>query len=161
MSGRVRAAIAIASVAAVVVLFFVFRSGGGDEDGDTVAATTAAATTETAVATTETTATPTTTETEPPPPPPPPAGPVRIPITVRGGEVVGGRRLLKVKQGKQVVLVVNSDVADEVHLHGYDVMVDVEPGTPARLRFKAKIPGRFEIELEQRAFPLGELEVRP
>ena len=143
---------AIGAVAAVVVLFFVFRSGG-DEEETAPPATTAAATTETA-ADTEPTAP---VETEPPPP----AGPVRAGIRVRGGEVVGGRRLLKVKQGKEVVLVVDADVADEVHLHGYDVMVDVRPGMPARLRFKASIAGRFELELEERALPLGELEVRP
>ncbi len=154
MSGRGRAAVAIGAVAAVVVLFFVFRSGGEDEELTT---TTEAATT---TATTDTVAT-TTAETEPPPPPPPPAGPVRVRLTVRGGEVVGGRRLLKVKQGKQVALIVNADVSDHVHLHGYDLMADVAPGKPARIRFKASIAGRFEIELEDRAFLLGQLEVRP
>jgi hypothetical protein len=48
-----------------------------------------------------------------------------------------------------------------VHLHGYDVMVDVAPGKPARLRFKATIPGRFEVELEDRGLHIAELEVRP
>ena len=149
--------VAIGAVAAVVVLFFVFRSGG-DEDTTPPATTAAATATTETVAETETTAP---VETEPPPPPPPPAGPVRARITFRGGEVVGGRQLLKVKQGKQMVLVVDADVADEVHLHGYDLMVDVAPGKPARLRFEASIAGRFEIELEDRAIPLGQLEVRP
>lgn len=151
---------AIGGVVAVVVLFFVFRPGGGNGD-ETVAATTEAATTEAATETGVETATATTTvETEPPPPPPPP-GPVRAQITVRGGEVVGGRRVLKVKQGKQFVLIVNADVSDHVHLHGYDLMADVAPGKPARIRLKTSIPGRFEIELEDRGFPIGELEVRP
>jgi hypothetical protein len=155
VSGRGRAAVAIGAVAAVVVLFFVFRAGG-DDDSETTPTTTAPATTETVTDTVMTA----TVETEPLPPPPP-AGPVRARITVRGGEVVGGRRLLKVKQGKQFVLIVNADVSDHVHLHGYDLMADVAPGKPARLRFNASIAGRFEIELEDRAFRLGELEVRP
>jgi hypothetical protein len=56
---------------------------------------------------------------------------------------------------------VRSDVADHVHLHGYDLMRDVAPGAPAQLVFTADIPGRFEIELEDRHLQLAELEVRP
>jgi len=156
MSGPGRIAIAVGSVVAVVVLFFVFRSGGDDSEETT----TTVATTE-PVTTTETgTGSITVVQTliEPPPPPP---GPVRARITVAGGEVVGGRRLLKVTQGKQFVLIVNADVSDHVHLHGYDLMADVAPGKPARIRFKASIAGRFEIELEDRAFLVGQLEVRP
>jgi hypothetical protein len=82
-------------------------------------------------------------------------------ITVRDGRAVGGIARDKLEQGEQVVLVVRSDVADHVHLHGYDVMVDVAPGKPARLRFKATIPGRFEVELEDRGLHIAELEVRP
>lgn len=156
MSGQARAALAIGALAAVIVLFFVFRSGG-DEEETAPPAPPAAATTETVTDTAPTG----TVETDPPPPPPPPPGPVRARITVRGGEVVGGRRLLKVEQGKQFVLIVNADVSDHVHLHGYDLMADVAPGKPARVRFKASIAGRFEIELEDRAFQLGQLEVRP
>jgi hypothetical protein len=153
MSGRGRALVAIGAVAVVVVLFFVFRSGGEDSEATTTEAVTTIATTETVPTTTA--------ATEPPPPPPPPPGPARARITVANGEVVGGRRLLKVEQGKQFVLIVNADVADHVHLHGYDLMADVAPGKPARIRLKASIAGRFEIELEDRGLALGELEVRP
>jgi hypothetical protein len=66
-----------------------------------------------------------------------------------------------VKQGKQFVLIVSADVSDHVHLHGYDLMADVAPGRPARIRFKASIAGRFEIELENRGLLIGQLEVRP
>ncbi len=59
------------------------------------------------------------------------------------------------------MLVVSSDVVDEVHLHGYDKSVDVTPGTPARLAFVASLPGRFEVELEDRALQIADLEVSP
>ena len=62
---------------------------------------------------------------------------------------------------KKVTLVVSSDIADEVHLHGYDLMADAAPGEKARIAFVATIPGRFEVELEDRALQIGELEVRP
>jgi hypothetical protein len=60
-----------------------------------------------------------------------------------------------------VAIVVGSDVADEVHLHGYDKMIDVAPGKPARLAFVASIPGRFEVELEDRGLQVADIEVRP
>jgi hypothetical protein len=82
-------------------------------------------------------------------------------IVVRGGEVVGGLERATVEQGERVAIVVGSDVADEVHLHGYDKSTDVAPGKPARLVFVASIPGRFEVELEDRGLQIADLEVRP
>lgn len=101
--------------------------------------------------------------TQPPPPPPPPPAPqvTTVRIVVRGGQVVGGLVQATVDQGKRVVLVVGSDVADEVHLHGYDKSVDVTPGRSARLAFVASIPGRFEVELEDRGLQIADIEVRP
>ena len=82
-------------------------------------------------------------------------------IVVRGGKVRGGIQRATVEQGKKVAIVVGSDVADEVHLHGYDKMADVAPGKPARLVFVASIPGRFEVELEDRGLQIADIEVRP
>ena len=65
------------------------------------------------------------------------------------------------RSGRDVVITVTSDVADEVHVHGYDLMADVAPGAPATIRFTADAPGRFEIELENTGVQIAELEVRP
>jgi hypothetical protein len=85
-----------------------------------------------------------------------PAGPVRITIDAAGKIYRGS-----VAQGRQVVVTVRASVTDEVHLHGYDLMADVAPGKPGRIRFTASIPGQFELELEQRGKLIGVLEVRP
>jgi hypothetical protein len=100
---------------------------------------------------------------QPPPPPPPAPSPqlTTVRIVVRDGKVVGGLHRTTVQQGENVAIVVRSDVADEVHLHGYDKSVDVTPGKPARLAFVASIPGRFEVELEDRGFQIADIEVRP
>ncbi len=66
-----------------------------------------------------------------------------------------------VAQGDRVVLVVASDVADEVHLHGYDLSRNVAAGGKARIEFKTTIPGRFEVELEQRGVQIADLTVEP
>jgi hypothetical protein len=104
--------------------------------------------------------------TPPPQPPPPPPSPPKpevttVRIVVRDGKVRGGIQRATVEQGDKVAIVVGSDVADEVHLHGYDKMIDVAPGKPARLAFVASIPGRFEVELEDRGLQVADIEVRP
>jgi hypothetical protein len=64
-----------------------------------------------------------------------------------------------VDKGDRVNLVVRSDVEDEVHLHGYDISRPVSAGGTARISFVADIPGRFEVELEERSVQLAEITV--
>jgi hypothetical protein len=45
-----------------------------------------------------------------------------------------------------VRIVVSSDAPDEIHLHGYDIEKEVEPGKPAVFAFTAAIEGIFEME---------------
>lgn len=116
------------------------------------------------------TTTETETQTTPPPPPPPPQPPQPPPpvapkpttvrVAVRGGVPADGVVRASVDRNDRVVLVVTSDVLDHVHVHGYDLLRDVGPGKPARIAFRATIPGRFEIELEDRHVPIAELTVR-
>ena len=84
-----------------------------------------------------------------------------ITVRIRQGRVQGGVRRVEVKTGRRVTLVVHADVADHVHVHGYNLTRDVGPGKPARLLFRADLTGRFEVELEQHRLPILELEVLP
>lgn len=83
-----------------------------------------------------------------------------IAVVVRGGAVQGGVRREQVALGKPARLMITSDVADEVHLHGYDKTGDVGPNAPLTLDFVADIPGVFEVELESRHLKLLDLEVK-
>ena len=83
-----------------------------------------------------------------------------IELTVRGDRVQGPDRAA-IRLGEQVILVVHADVSDHVHVHGYDLMEDVGPRKPARIRFRANVPGVFEVELEDAGRPLLELEIAP
>jgi hypothetical protein len=67
---------------------------------------------------------------------------------VSGGKVQGGLQTKDVTAGSEVTLNVTSDVADEIHVHGYDEKADVEGGGTATITFTADIPGQFEVELE-------------
>lgn len=143
----------VGAAAVLVVLFVVLR--GRDEDEPAAQGTTFATQTGTSPTTTATTTAANATTTTAP------AGPRRIRVTVAGGNVAGGVKTVRVTQGERIVLVVRADVSDHVHLHGYDRMADVGPGAPAQLGFRATIPGRFEVELEDRKLRILELEVRP
>jgi hypothetical protein len=107
--------------------------------------------------TTETTATTTTSETTTTAA----AKPIEVKILVENGAPKGGIVRQTVSQGDDVVLVVTSDVADEIHLHGYDKSKDVPAGGTIRLPFTATLPGRFEVELEQRGVQIADLTVNP
>ena len=145
-----RLLLALGGVALVVVLFLVLRPDGEDEPSPDLVRTTAETTNGTTTATTQES----TTEAGRPPP-------RSFTLVVRDGRPRGGVERLRVERGDRVVLVVRSDVSDHVHLHGYDVIRDVGPEEPARLRFRATLTGRFEIELEDRHLLIAELVVRP
>ena len=61
--------------------------------------------------------------------------------------------------GDRVVLRVTSDVADRIHVHGYDVYGEAMPGMAMDVTFVADIPGVFEVELEESSRQILTLEV--
>jgi len=126
----------------------VLASCGGDEEE--AATTTSPTNSQTVTATSQTTETTT-----------PPEGPTIVRIAVVGGTPEGGIVRETVDKGERVVLVATSDVADEIHIHGYDVSRDVVAGGTARLAFDPMIPGRFEVELESRGVQIAEITVNP
>jgi hypothetical protein len=139
----------VAALAAAALTVTACGDNGSSQATGTTTTTAPAATTSTTTGP-GTTAKPTTTA-DPTP---------VIEVRVAGGKVQGGVRRERVQSGETVVLRVVADVADEVHLHGYDRTANVAPGKPAELRFTADITGVFEVELEQRKQPLLMLEVR-
>jgi FtsP/CotA-like multicopper oxidase with cupredoxin domain len=125
----------IAAAIAVAVVAFVIAQPGGDDDGD-----------ETDTRSAQTTTAPGT-ETNPvataPAPEPKPA--VHR-IRLQDGAVVGGPKTIQAESGETVRIVVTSNAPDELHLHGFDITRNAEPGRPARFNFKAEIEGSFELE---------------
>jgi hypothetical protein len=129
---------------------------GGDETTTTAADTTAEATTTQATppaATTTEAATTGATSAAP--------KPTTITIAVKGGRPQGGIQRPTIAKGKKVVLVVETDAGEAVHLHGYNIEKTVTPGTPVRIPFTATLPGRFELELHHPDVVLAVLEVEP
>jgi hypothetical protein len=110
-------------------------SGGGGSDGDAESETG-------------------TTETQP-------SAPAVRTIRVVNGRPAGGVRRLEYQRGDRIRFKVQSDVTDEVHVHGYDVSKNVSAGSSVTFSFTANIEGRFEIELENAHTQIAELEVKP
>ena len=83
-----------------------------------------------------------------------------IVATFVGGsvELVGDDRV-EVAVGDVVTVMIESDVVEEVHLHGYDIFADVGPDEAAMMLFTADTPGRFEIEFESSGIFIAELVV--
>ena len=133
--------LAIAAVIAVVAVIVLAVAGGNDEQEATSAQSTA-------------TATPGATATEPSEPT---ATPKPEPPLVTPGKVTK----LRFEQGDTVRFRVRSDVADHVHVHGYDLMKDIEPGKTVTFSFPADITGIFEIELEDAGEQIAQLRVDP
>lgn len=82
-------------------------------------------------------------------------------IVTKNGEPVGGIAQLTYNKGEEVRFKVDSDVSDEVHMHGYDIMKDVKAGGSVSFAFPATIEGVFEAELEGRKEQILELTVNP
>lgn len=129
-------------VAIAVAAFVMFQPGGGGKSKKK------------SVTTAQTTPAGTPTTTTPP-------APVFTQIQVKGGKPVGGIKKITVRQGERVRFEVDSDVADEIHVHGYDFMKDVPAGGSVRFDFPAKISGGFVVEFEQRGEQIAELKVQP
>ena len=82
-----------------------------------------------------------------------------ITVEVVGGDPMGGHQRVRVDLGSVVALMVTSDIAEEVHVHGYDILRAVSDGHPAHFAFTAEIPGVFEVELEDSGRLLFLLEI--
>ena len=149
---RTQRIVLLGLAAVVVVLAIVILPGGDDEKASSqpVAQTT---TQEESAATPSAPTTPAETATSPDTAPEPEPKP---PLLTAGDE-----RELEFKKGDTVRFRARHSAAEEVHVHGYDVTKDLQPGKTETISFEADIEGIFEIELEHSGTPIGTLKVEP
>ena len=138
-------------IAGLFVLGWLVAGCGGNGGGEAASTTTAATTTTSATKATSTGDTATTTAGF--------AGKL-VQVRVAGGKVETAQRRVRVSRGDRVRIQVQSDQADEVHVHGFDLSEEVGPGKPATVEFTADLPGVWEVELENAKRKLFDLEVR-
>jgi hypothetical protein len=153
LSGRQRAALIVGAIAVLVVAYVVIQ-GGSDDDNDNAAAP-ATQSSPSAPSTQSTPSTPSTSTEEAP------AQPAIPTVRVVDAKPQGGVKKLEFDKGDQIRFKVVSDTADEIHVHGYDLMKDVEKGGSVSFSFKGSIDGRFVVELEDHEEQIAELDVAP
>jgi plastocyanin len=84
---------------------------------------------------------------------------VEIKVTVSGGKVAPRPSIHKIKKGQTVRIIVTSDKADEVHVHGYEKEKELVAGEPGTIEFTADETGRFEVETHKQGLQLFQFEV--
>jgi hypothetical protein len=162
LSNLQRLAIVVGAIVVLVVAYLVFS--GGSDDGDKAASQPAAtgtsstqstATSGTDTSGTDTSGTDTSGTTTAAPAPAPPT------VRVVDAKPQGGVKKLNFTKGDTIRFRVVSDTADEIHVHGYDLMKDVPKGGSVTFSFKGSIDGRFVVELEDHGEQIAELDVQP
>lgn len=145
MSNTMRAVLGVLVVGLAVVLLVVLQDSGGDSEGDRGSVSSPAGKNSEGGGDAESQ-----------------DAALAVPtVVVKNGAPVGGVRTLTYIEGDRIRFRVDSDVSDEVHIHGYDLSEDVEAGGSARFDFPADIEGIFEVELEGRGEQIAELRVNP
>jgi plastocyanin len=84
-----------------------------------------------------------------------------VELKVQHGRLVFGPELIKLTEGDKITLRVTSDTDDEMHLHGYNLHLNLTAGQTGELSLTANRSGRFEYELHHAHTALGVIEVYP
>lgn len=75
---------------------------------------------------------------------------VTIDITIEGGQVTPTNEQVQAKLNEPIVLRVNSDAADELHVHSVpEHSFKVAPKPGQQFQFTVEVPGNVEIELHE------------
>lgn len=84
-------------------------------------------------------------------------------VFLEDGRPHQSNRTLQATRGDRVSILVRSDQAVTLHLHGYDRELAVPAGGEAKLQFEANAAGRFPVEAHggHGHEPLFHLEIRP
>jgi hypothetical protein len=88
------------------------------------------------------------------------AGPASFRIQLKNHKPVG-RKVIKVKTGDRVLIVVSSDKPETVHLHGYEIEREITPSKPGRYAFTAKNEGAYDLESHTTEKKIATLQVQP
>lgn len=86
---------------------------------------------------------------------------VTLDLTIEGGQIDPTNAQLEAKVGEPIVIRVNSDAADELHVHSnpeHTFQVKPEPGQS--FQFTVEVPGRVEVELHDAAKTVATIQVR-
>jgi len=84
-----------------------------------------------------------------------------IDVTIKGGEVTPTNAQFDSLANEPIVVRVNSDAADQLHVHSTpEHTFNVEPKDGQSFQFTVTVPGKVDIELHQRNRTIATVTVR-
>ena len=88
---------------------------------------------------------------------------IQVHVVIEDGKVANNQGVIKMVQGDNVALHFSSNEPHHLHIHGYDIEVEVGPGSHAIVEFNAIATGRFPVEIHGSSYhqALFYLEVYP
>jgi hypothetical protein len=85
-----------------------------------------------------------------------------IDVNIAGGNVTPTNAQLQGKVSQPIIVRVNSDAADELHVHSSpEHTFKVEPRAGQSFQFTIDVPGQVEIELHQLQRTIATVQVQP
>ncbi len=73
-----------------------------------------------------------------------------VDVTIKGGDVAPTNEQLQTSVGVPIILRVDSDVADQLHVHSNpEHTFTVEPKPGQSFQFTVEVPGRVDVELHE------------
>ncbi len=85
-----------------------------------------------------------------------------VDLTIEGGDVTPTNARLETKVNNPILVRVNSDAADELHVHSSpEHTFKIEPRAGQLFQFTVDVPGQVEIELHQLQKTVATVQVQP
>ena len=85
-----------------------------------------------------------------------------IQVTIERGEVKPTNEQLETKVKNPIVVQINSDAADELHVHSTpEHTFTVEPRSGQQFQFTVDVPGKVDIELHKSQKTIATVQVQP
>jgi ABC-type glycerol-3-phosphate transport system substrate-binding protein len=87
---------------------------------------------------------------------------LQIDVQIKGTEVTPTNQQLEAKVNQPIIVKVNSDVADELHVHSTpDHTFKIEAKPAQQFQFTVGVPGKVDIELHQLGKTVATVQVQP
>ncbi len=84
-----------------------------------------------------------------------------IDVTIKGGQVTPTNEQVQAGLDEQIIIRVNSDVTDELHVHSSpEHTFDVGIGPAQSFQFTVGVPGRVDVELHQLHTTIATIQVQ-
>lgn len=91
----------------------------------------------------------------------PPAG-LTVDVAIKGGVVTPTNATLQARVSEPIVIRVDSDAADELHVHSTpDHSFEIEPKGGQTFQFTVNVPGKVDVELHKLKKTVATITVQP